>query len=532
MKNYIGLTYKQVDKSHEIHGSNLVKHTSKSRYVKALLKAPLSPVSSIMFILLCMVIMIEDAYKVDYHSLYSIDPILVILIFWIITIVVNAVNAISITRLLKDDSFENNFPVPVIRDSATVTIPRSEIVVGDLVVMKTGMKVPANGEFIETENLEVNGKAALDGYIVERGDEVTSGEGVLRVRSVKNDSVKHIYPSVDTDFGDSVSNNLKSFTSTLSIIAWINGFLAIILYLSYYFIGTRYSTQTFIPVLLQSVIAGIAIVAMITPINIPLQFGALMATIFRVLRVNKIEVRRLSGLFKILNNNSDSSEVSATVPVKYTNDPNVYTTSSGVKVCTYIAPEREIENADFIVDTINSATLGRLRLISASLIATVKKILVFQMILGFTLAGTVIFSAAANIAMPLSLTDMLLVDICFGCISAGIYSLVFMNKVRKLLKVPAEELEEVHVDKEDGERILTSRSNKFIIVNSVIAVILILCAYAGVCLPYLNSVFAENTIIGATSVYVTSAGHLLLLAVTIVIFLAEFFIVGNRFRRK
>ena len=57
----------------------------------------------------------------------------------------------AILNAVNDDE-----PVKVIRDGATVEIPKRDVVVGDIVILSTGDEIPADGELLEAVSLRVD----------------------------------------------------------------------------------------------------------------------------------------------------------------------------------------------------------------------------------------------------------------------------------------------------------------------------------------------------------------------------------------
>lgn len=107
--------------------------------------------------------------------------------------------AFAILNKVNDDE-----PVEVIRDGGSTTVPRRDVVVGDIVILNTGDEIPADGELLEAVTLSVD-ESALTGEPmarkttveadfdpeatypsnhVERGTKVMEGHGVMRVTAV------------------------------------------------------------------------------------------------------------------------------------------------------------------------------------------------------------------------------------------------------------------------------------------------------------------------------------------------------------
>jgi Ca2+-transporting ATPase len=107
--------------------------------------------------------------------------------------------AFQILNQVNDDEL-----VEVIRNGATTTVPRKEIVVGDIVFINTGDEIPADGELLDAVTLSVdessltgepicsktiiesdfNSEATYPSNHVMRGTKVMEGHGVMRVLRV------------------------------------------------------------------------------------------------------------------------------------------------------------------------------------------------------------------------------------------------------------------------------------------------------------------------------------------------------------
>ena len=105
----------------------------------------------------------------------------------------------SLLNQVNDDE-----PVQVIRQGGATTVPRKDVVVGDIVVLNTGEEVPADGELLEATSLNID-ESTLTGEPVAhkttdpeqfdkdatfasntamKGTKVMEGHGVMRVTAV------------------------------------------------------------------------------------------------------------------------------------------------------------------------------------------------------------------------------------------------------------------------------------------------------------------------------------------------------------
>ena len=102
------------------------------------------------------------------------------------------------------DRVNDDEPVEVIRNGQTTTVPRKDVVVGDIVILNTGDEIPADGELIDAVTLSVDessltGEPICSKTIVEadfdkdatypsnhvmRGTKIMEGHGIMRVLKV------------------------------------------------------------------------------------------------------------------------------------------------------------------------------------------------------------------------------------------------------------------------------------------------------------------------------------------------------------
>lgn len=145
----------------------------------------------------------------------------------------------AILNAVNDDE-----PVKVIRDGATIEIPKRDVVVGDIVILSTGDEIPADGELLEAVSLRVDestltgepvcnktadiGKldpeATFPSNHVMRGTNVMEGYGVCRVFAVGDRTENgKVFEAAQID--DSVKTPLNEQLDGLSAVITRLGYL-------------------------------------------------------------------------------------------------------------------------------------------------------------------------------------------------------------------------------------------------------------------------------------------------------------------
>ena len=198
-----GLTPEQVEISRQKYGTNLITPPSSVPWWNLLLEKFADPIIRILLIAAILAIgvgLINGTY------VEGIGIIFAILLATIIAFL-NEYNANKEFDLLNQTNDEE--PIEVLRDGHFTTIPKKDLVVGDLVVVETGQEVPADGQVLESICLQVdeskltgedgsvskwtqemakqhcnNGDTAYPSYQMLRGTIIVNGHGLMKVSAV------------------------------------------------------------------------------------------------------------------------------------------------------------------------------------------------------------------------------------------------------------------------------------------------------------------------------------------------------------
>ena len=157
-RHYTGLTTEQVALSRRDHGTNVLTPPEHEPLWKQFLEKFDDPLIKILLVALVLSVGLSLYEYFGLHMGASIlfEPLGITIAIVLATLVgfLVEVNANKKFRLLN--LTDDHVGVKVVRDGHITQIPRCDIVVGDIVILETGEKVPADGTVIESFNLRVD----------------------------------------------------------------------------------------------------------------------------------------------------------------------------------------------------------------------------------------------------------------------------------------------------------------------------------------------------------------------------------------
>ena len=195
-RHYAGLTDSQVAESRKIHGNNILTPPAQAKWWKLLLEKFSDPLIIILLIagVLSIGIAIYEYMQLGQGPEVFFEPVGIFMAIALAT---------GLSYQVNDDE-----PVEVVRNKMVTTIPRKDVVVGDIVMLNTGDEIPADGELLNCITLSVD-ESSLTGEPsarksidpeqfdkdatypsnhVMRGTKVMEGHGVMRVLKVGDDT--------------------------------------------------------------------------------------------------------------------------------------------------------------------------------------------------------------------------------------------------------------------------------------------------------------------------------------------------------
>lgn len=207
LKNYKGLTREQVRESRRRYGSNKLTPPERTPLWKLYLEKFTDPIIRILLLaLLASFVIATVEYTGGKEEGWTVflEPIGILIAIFLATYIgfVFEVKAAREFDILAESDDER--PVQVIRDGLITTVPGHEIVVGDIVLLHEGDKIPADAHLLESVSLQVseavltgeqltdksanpaeqNEEAAYPANRVLRDTIVMGGHGVCKVEAV------------------------------------------------------------------------------------------------------------------------------------------------------------------------------------------------------------------------------------------------------------------------------------------------------------------------------------------------------------
>ncbi|MBP3774751.1 MAG: calcium-translocating P-type ATPase, PMCA-type [Bacteroidaceae bacterium] len=154
----VGLTQQEVEESRAAHGNNRITPPKQTPAWKLYLEKFNDPIIRILLIAALLSLGIG---LVEHEFAETIGILAAILLATGIGFYfeLDAKKRFNILNALTEEE-----PVVVIRDGHIEEVPRSQVVVGDIVVLEPGCEVPADGELLQANHLEVN-ESSLTGEL-------------------------------------------------------------------------------------------------------------------------------------------------------------------------------------------------------------------------------------------------------------------------------------------------------------------------------------------------------------------------------
>ena len=153
-----GLTSEQVIASRREHGANVLTPPAREPLWKQFLLKFDDPLIKILLfaLLLSVGLSIYEYFGLDAGIKVMFEPVGIFLAILLATLVgfLVEVNANKKFRLLNQT--DDNVKVKVMRSGHITQVPQCDIVVGDIVILETGERVPADGTLLESANLTVD----------------------------------------------------------------------------------------------------------------------------------------------------------------------------------------------------------------------------------------------------------------------------------------------------------------------------------------------------------------------------------------
>lgn len=317
-QNYIGLNDAQVLESRHSHGVNILTPPKKAPLWKRFLEKFKDPLIIILIVagILSVAIALYEYYALHQGSGVFFEPIGIFIAIILATGLAfyfenKADKEFTLLNQVNDDE-----PVEVIRNGNATRIPKKDVVVGDIIILNTGVEIPADGKLLEAITLNIDEStltgepvchkttdpklfdpdATFPSDHVMRGTKVMEGHGVMEATAVGDNTENgKVFEAAQID--DSVKTPLNEQLDGLGkLVSRISyGFAAAIILgrLVLYFINADFEWISFLAFFLQSLMIAVTLVVVAVPEGLPMAVTLSLAySMRRMLKTNNL-VRKM-----------------------------------------------------------------------------------------------------------------------------------------------------------------------------------------------------------------------------------------------
>ena len=315
-----GLTADQVIASRQEHGSNVLTPPAHESLLKQFLKKFDDPLIKILLVALglSVALSIYEFFWLKMGVSILFEPLGIFIAIVLATLVgfLVEVNANKKFRLLNQS--DDHVKVKVVRGGHITQVPRCDIVVGDIVILETGEKVPADGSLIDSFNLTVDESSFTgepsawkthDKALADTATEATYPANVLLRAStvIEGNATMHVDRVGDlTEYGKiyrdaQIDNNIKTpltqqldrLGRTISHGSYIMAALLVIGRIVEYFLvgseGVVADAQYFI----ETVMLAVTLIVVSVPEGLPMSVTLSLALSMRKMLKHNNLVRRM-----------------------------------------------------------------------------------------------------------------------------------------------------------------------------------------------------------------------------------------------
>ncbi len=294
--NYEGLNDVQVKESREKHGRNVLTPAAKESLFSLFLAKFKDPLIIILIVagLASCGISLYEYYGLNKGTAVFFEPLGIFIAIILATALafyfeVKADKEFSILNQVNDEE-----AVTVVRNGTVTQVPKSAIVVGDIIMINTGEEIPADSELLEAVSLTVDestltgepmaGKTADESEYdpeatfpsnhVMRGTKVIEGHGIARVFAV-GDATENgkVFESaqIDNSVKTPLNEQLDRLGKLIARISFVIAAVIIIGRIGMFFVYMHdFAWLDFVTYILQTVMIAVALLAVSIPEGLPM----------------------------------------------------------------------------------------------------------------------------------------------------------------------------------------------------------------------------------------------------------------------
>lgn len=313
-----GLTQKEVTNNKKIYGENRISKIEQTNFLKKFIETLGDPIIRILLIALGIktVFLIKDF---DWYE--TVGIVIAIFLASFISTISEYGSEQAFTKLQEEAS---KIKCRVRRDGIIKELNVEEVVVGDIILLEAGDKIPADGVLVKGEitvdESSLNGEAkeqykyALQGIPREennvyRGTVVYSKNGIMIATSVGD---KTIYGKIASELSEKSPDSplkirLRHLAKIISIIGYIGAFLVSLSYLfSVIFIRNHFDSTLIHQTLtnfslmsgyiLHALTLSVTIIVVAVPEGLPMMITLVLSSNMKRMLKNNVLVRKMTGI--------------------------------------------------------------------------------------------------------------------------------------------------------------------------------------------------------------------------------------------
>lgn len=303
-----GLSSREVEESIKKYGKNIIENKKKRTFISLVIESLSDPIIKILIIALGIKLLFLFSNSDIYETLG-----IVVAIF--LACFISAISEYGSEKAFEKLSKENSLiKVKVLRNSKKTLISMDEVVVGDIVYLESGDKVPADGIIVSGE-ISVD-ESMLTGETKEKyknisnndiymGSIVTGKNAIIQVTKIGKSTM---YGTIALDIQDltlesPLKSRLRVLAGQISKFGYIAALLVLISYMfnavvisNNFNINEILKFKDFFPHLIYALTLSVAVVVMAVPEGLPMMITLVLSSNMKRLLKRNVLVKKLVGI--------------------------------------------------------------------------------------------------------------------------------------------------------------------------------------------------------------------------------------------
>lgn len=300
--NNKGLSSEEVIISRKKYGSNILTKKSNNSFFKLVIEALSDPIIKILLIALAIKILFLFKESNIYETLGIFFAVF-------LAAFISAISEYGSEKAFEKLNNENSIiKVKVLRDNIKKMISIDELVVGDIVYLESGDKVPADGKIIDgqiyvdesqlTGETKEKHKSVVDSQVF-MGTIITEKSAVMKVTVVGDNTYYGKIASAiqERTIESPLKTRLRELAKTISKFGYICAVIILISYLFNAMVDNNISSLSeFVPHLFYGLTLSVAVVVMAVPEGLPMLITLVLSSNMKRMLKRNVLVRKLVGI--------------------------------------------------------------------------------------------------------------------------------------------------------------------------------------------------------------------------------------------